>query len=179
VILNNALIRRYRYSLMRPRQLWVYITIYVSVVALILFINYTAYKYQEILSQYTSFFTSVCYQFLVFQTLLLCLVGARNSGAAIKEEVIGKSYDFFRMLPISAGRKTVGILVGKNLVVILLGAVNFVLIIIFGLLGDVSGSLLKQGFFSLVSMAILANSLALLASINPKSQRKRGGLAAL
>jgi len=164
---------------MRPRQLWIYITIYVSIVALILFINYTAYKYQEIFSRYTNFFTSVCYQFLVFQTVLLCLVGARNSGSAIKEEVIGKSYDFFRMLPISAGRKTVGILVGKNLVVILLGAVNFALIIIFGLLGDVSGYLLKQGFFSLVSVAILANSLALLASINPKSQRKRGGLAAL
>jgi hypothetical protein len=176
VILNNPLIRRYRHSLMRPRQLWVYITIYVTVIGLLLLLNYAAYKQPDMLRVPVDFFESVCYQLLILQVLLLCAVGAYNSGSAIRDEITGKSYDFFRMLPLSAGKKATGILVGKNLVVLLFGLVDFALLIIFGRLGEVSAPLLQQASFALVSVAVLTNSVALLSSISPASQKKKSGM---
>ncbi len=177
MILNNPLIRRYRYSLMRPRQLWIYITIYIAIISLILFINYTAYQYQEWFGNQARFFKVVCYQFLILQVVFLCLLAASNSGSAIRDEITGKSYDFFRILPISAGKKAVGILVGKNLVLLLLSGVNFLLLIIFGILGQVSGVFLGQSFLALLSVALLANSLALLSSIKPVSIKKKNHIA--
>ncbi|NQT04107.1 MAG: hypothetical protein HQ580_18920, partial [Planctomycetes bacterium] len=177
MILNNPLIRRYRYSLMRPRQFWIYITIYIAVITLLLFINYTAYQYREWFGNQERFLRGICYQFLILQIAILCLMAAANSGSAIRDEVSGKSYDFFRMLPISAGKKAVGILVGKNLVVLLLAAINFLLIIIFGILGHVSAVLLKQTFLALISVALLTNSVALLSSIKPVSTKKKNYIA--
>ena len=164
---------------MRPRQLWVYVTIYITLIGLLLFLNYAAYKHPGIPYISVDFYGSVCYQLVILQVLLLCLLGAYNSGSAIRDEVTGKSYDFFRMLPISAARKAVGILVGKNLVVLLFAAINFLLLAVFARLGQVNASLLQQTVFALISLAILANSVALLASINPTSQRKKGGIATL
>jgi hypothetical protein len=158
---------------MRPRQLWIYITIYIAVIALILFVNYTAYQYQEWFGNQTRFFKGICYQFMILQVIVLCILGMVSSSSAIKDEVTGKSYDFFRMLPISAGRKAVGILVGKNLVVLLLAGINFLLLIIFGILGQVRGVFLGQISLALVSVAILSNSVALLSSINPASAKKK------
>ncbi len=173
MILNNPLIRRYRYSLMRPRQFWISFTIYIGIIALILFINYTAYQYRELFGARTLFLKGVYYQFVVLQLIVLCILGAINSSSAIKEEVTGKSYDFFRMLPLSAGKKAVGILVGKNLVVLLVAAVNFILLIILGKLGRLDTTLLGHYFLALISLAIFTNSIALLSSINPVSTKKK------
>lgn len=179
MILNNPLIRRYRYSLMRPRQLWIYITIYIAVIALILFVNYTAYQYQEWFGNQIRFFKGVYYQFLILQIIVLCILAMINSSSAIKDEVTGKSYDFFRMLPISAGKKAAGILIGKNLVVLLLAGVNFLLLIILGMLGRMNGVLLGQYFLALISVAVLTNSVALLSSINPVRAKKKNHIVTL
>ena len=179
MIINNPLIRRYRYSLMRPRQLWIYITIYVSIIVLLLYINYTAYKYQEMYSNITRFYRGICYQFLILQALILWIWGAYNSGSAITNEITGNSYDFFRMLPVSAGKKAVGILVGKNLIVLLLTAITFILIIIFGSLSKETASWLGQTFLTLVSVAILINTVALLSSIRPVSKKKKSNIATI
>lgn len=162
---------------MRPKQLWVYISIYATLVGLLVFLNYAAYKHPGILEVPVDFFASVCYQLMILQVALLCVVGAYNSGSAIRDEITGKSYDFFRMLPISAGKKAVGILVGKNLVVLLFAAVTFVLIAVFGNLGKVDAVLLQRTVFALISLAILVNSVALLASIRPNNQKKRSSVA--
>jgi hypothetical protein len=158
---------------MRPRQLWIYITIYIAVIALIVFVNYTAYQYQEWFGNQTRFFKGLYYQFLVLQVIVLCILAMINSSSAIKDEVTGKSYDFFRMLPISAGKKATGILVGKNLVVLLLAGVNFLLLIILGMLGRMDGILLGRYFLAIISVAVLTNSVALLSSINPAKARKK------
>ena len=158
---------------MRPRQLWIYITIYIAIISLILFINYTAYQYREWLGNQERFFKGIFYQFLILQVIVLGILGMVNSSSAIKEEITGKSYDFFRMLPISAGKKAVGILVGKNLVVLLLAGVNFLLLIIFGILGRVSTAFVAQSFLALVSIAVLTNSIALLSSMNPSNVKKK------
>ena len=179
MILNNPLIRRYRYSLMRPRQLWIYITIYIAVIALIVFVNYTAYQYQEWFGNQTRFFKGLYYQFLILQVIVLCILAMINSSSAIKDEVTGKSYDFFRMLPISAGKKAAGILIGKNLIVLLLAGVNFLLLIILGMLGRMNGVLLGQYFLAVISVAVLTNSVALLSSINPLRARKKNHIVTL
>ncbi len=161
---------------MRPRQLWIYVTIYIAVLALIVFVNYTAYQYQEWFGNQTRFFKGLYYQFLVFQVIVLCILAMINSSSAIKEEVNGKSYDFFRMLPISAGKKAAGILVGKNLVVLLLAGVNFLILIILGMLGRMDGVLLGHYFLAVISVAVLTNSVALLSSINPAKARKKNNI---
>lgn len=161
---------------MRPRQLWIYITIYIAVIALIVFINYTAYQYQEWFGNQIRFFKGLYYQFLILQVIVLCILGMLNSSSAIKDEVTGKSYDFFRMLPISAGKKAAGILIGKNHVVLLLGGVNFLLLIILGMLGRMNGVLLGRYFLAVISVAVLTNSVALLSSINPAKARKRNNI---
>jgi len=164
---------------MRPRQLWIYITIYIAVIALIVFVNYTAYQYQEWFGNQTRFFKGLYYQFLILQVIVLCILAMINSSSAIKDEVTGKSYDFFRMLPISAGKKAAGILIGKNLIVLLLAGVNFLLLIILGMLGRMNGVLLGQYFLAVISVAVLTNSVALLSSINPLRARKKNHIVTL
>jgi len=179
MIFNNPLIRRYRYSLMRPRQLWVHLIIHISIIVLLLYVNYIAYEYQEIYKSTTKLFISICYQFLILQVVILWIWGAINSGSAITKEITGNSYDFLRMLPLSAGKKAVGILVGKNLIIMLLAVIDFILIIIFGKLGQESNSWLAQSLFFLLSVALLINSVALLSSIKFTIKKKKSNIATL
>lgn len=178
---NNPLVQRYRYSLMRPRQFWVYVIIYIAIVALLLFLNYTIYKihkYQSAFSTLTNFYKGLYVQFLFFQILVLWVWCSHNSGSALKDEVSAKTYDFFKMLPLPAHQKAVGILVGRNLVALLLAAVNCLFLLFFGLMGKLSGVLQAQVFLVLFSMTLLANSLVLLCSINPTKGKKKIGIVA-
>ncbi len=169
---NNPLIQRYRYSTMRPKQFWIYVTIYSCVVLLIVFLNYSGYKYQTFFKDIAEFYKSLYYQFLTFQIIILFLWGAYNSGSAIKEEILNKSFDFFRMLPLPAHKKALGILIGKNLVVILFGAINLALLIYFGSAGGINANLQGQIILTFISITILANSTSLLSSINPAKKSK-------
>ncbi len=171
-MLNNPLIQRYRYSALRPRQVWIYATIYISIIVLMLFINYTIYQYQNVFTNLDKFFRSVYYQLLTFQVIILWAWGFYNSGSAIKDEILEKSYDFFRMLPIPAWQKAIGILVGKNLIVLLLAGINFLLLHFFGLFGKVNVTLQIQILLLLVSITVLANSTALLSSIRAVPKKK-------
>ena len=173
---NNPLIQRYRYSILRPKQFWVYVSIYISIILLIVFINYTGYKYQTFFESITAFYESLYYQFLTFEVIILFLWSAYNSGSAIKEEILNKSFDFFRMLPLPAYKKALGILIGKNLVVFLFAAINLVLLIYFGLSGKVNINLQGQILLIFLSITILANTTALLASINPAKKKKSSSI---
>ena len=127
MLANNPLIRRYRYVLMRPRQFWIYMSIYLALLLMIFLINYSGYKNQVMYDSFIVLNKSLFFQFLVLQILVLCIWASFNSSSAIREEVTDKTYDFFRMLPIPARSKMAGILVGKNLVALLLAFVNFIL----------------------------------------------------
>ena len=173
---NNPLIQRYRYSTMRPKQFWVYVAIYISVILLIIFINYSGYKYQTFFKKITEFYASLYYQFLAFQAMMLVVWGAYNSGSAIKEEIANRSFDFFRMLPLPAHKKALGILIGKNLVVLLFAAINLILLVYFGFMGGISINLQLQALLLIISITILANSVSLLASINPAKKGRGSGV---
>ena len=154
-MVRNPIIQRYRYSTLRPKQLWIYVTIYISIILLIVFINYSAYKYQDSFEDITEFYKSLFYQFLAFQVIILFVWSAYNSGSAIKEEILNKSFDFFRMLPLPAHKKAFGILIGKNLVVLLFAAINLAFLIYFGLAGKISINLQGQILLILISITII------------------------
>jgi len=175
-MVNNPLIQRYRYSTLRPKQFWIYVTIYISIILLMVFINYSSYKYQTFFKDITKFYESLYYQFLTFQVIILFIWSTYNSGSAIKEEILNKSFDFFRMLPLPAHKKALGILIGKNLVVLLFGTINLVLLIYFGLAGAININLQGQILMILISITILVNSTSLLSSINPAQKSRSSGI---
>lgn len=176
---NNPLIERYRFSLMRPRQFWVYVTIYITVVLLLLLINASIYKYQHVFQSRDVLYKSIYYQFLAFQVLILWVWAAYNSGSAIRDELSDKSYDFFKMLPLSAHRKAAGILVGKNLVALLLAGISCLFLLLFGCLGNVNSYLQAQIFLLLISVMLFGNSLCLMLSINVNKKSKQPSIAGL
>jgi hypothetical protein len=178
LFVHNALLRRYRCSVLRPSQLWVYVTIYVAVIILILFVNYNIRQAKDDPIIYKKYYSALYYQFLALQTLLLLGWATINSRAAMRQEVFDKTYDFFRLLPLSAMQKTVGILVGKNLAVLLLAAVTFVLIVTFGILGRVSVSLQLQVILLMTAATLFANSAALLSSGAGLRKQARMSIAA-
>ena len=178
-MLKNPLIQRYRYSLLRPSHFLIYVTIYISVVVLLLFINYTIYKHQDTFRSPQELCRGIYFQFLTFQIIILWIWGAFSSASAVKEEITGKTYDFFRMLPLAAHKKTIGILIGKNLVVLLLAAINCLFLVLFGSMGALSVNLQIQVLFVLFSITILINSIALLSSINPAQKTKKTNVLAM
>ena len=175
-MVSNPLIQRYRYSTLRPKQFWIYVTIYISISLLIVLINYSGYKYQTFFKDITEFYKSLYYQFLTFQVIILFIWSAYNSSSVIKEEILNKSFDFFRMLPLPAHKKALGILIGKNLVVLLFAAINLVLLIYFGLAGEININLQAQILLILISTTIFANLISLLLSINPAKKSKSSGI---
>jgi MFS family permease len=162
---------------MRPRQFWVYMSIYIATLLLMFLINYSGYKTSEMYNTLSELFKSVFYQLLVMQIIVLWIWGTFNSGSAISEEVVDKTYDFFRLLPLTPKAKTIGILVGKNLIVLLVAACNFIFLIAAGIAADLNKMLLAQMMLTLVCGAILINSFTLLSSINPKGRRNKSGVA--
>ena len=172
---NNPLIERYRYSCLRMRQFLVYVTLYVVIITLMLSINYTLYKFQDVFGDIENFFRIIYYQFLAFQIIILWAWGSYNSGSAIRDEVLENTFDFFTMLPVVAYKKAIGILVGKNLVPLLFAAINCLFLVFFGITGKVNLVLQAQIFFTLVSATVLINSVALLASISSRPSKKKTG----
>lgn len=161
---------------MRPRQFWVYMSIYIATLLLMFLINYSGYETSEMYKTLPELFKSVFYQLLVIQIITLWIWGTFNSGSAIGEEVVDKTYDFFRLLPLTPRAKTIGILVGKNLIVLLMAGCNFILMVAMGVAADLNKMLLAQMILTLVCGAILTNSLTLLSSINPKGRRSKAGI---
>jgi hypothetical protein len=80
------------------------------------------------------------------------------------------------MLPLPAHKKAIGILVGKNLVVFLFGVINLAMLIYFGLAGGININLQGQIILTIISITILADSTALLTSINPTSKKNSSNI---
>ena len=80
-MLNNPLIQRYRYSVLRPSHLFIYVTIYISVVILLLFINYSIYGYQETFYVIQDLYRGLYYQFLALEIIVLWILGGFSSAS--------------------------------------------------------------------------------------------------
>lgn len=170
---NNPLIKRYRTSLLRPRQLWVYAIIYVSIVFLIFFVNFSRSSLGYRFESYDVIFRSIFYQIVISQIIILCFWSSYNSGSVISSEILRRSYDFFKLLPLSGIQKAVGILIGVNLISYSIAVINFLLLLIMGVLGKLSILLQIYTIFFLLALTVFSNSLTLLVSINPDVKKKR------
>jgi len=175
LILGNPLIRRYRYSLFRRSHLWVYLTIYTSVVLLLLFVNVSIRDLGGEAVAGGQFFRRLYHQFVMIEIVILWGWCTLNSKSALPDEVANKTYDFFRLLPLSALQKTLGILVGRNLLSLLFAVVTLGPMTLFGLLGGVDLPLQIQIVLVLLSIALCTNAVVLLSSsTSPKRQGKTG-----
>ena len=125
---NNPLIKRYRLSAMRPTQVAIYITIYTVILLLGGMISCKIFDTPHEL------FNGLYFQLIFIQAAFLIVWAPLNSSSAIRDEITSNSYDFFKMLPLSPLAKIVGILIGKNILVFILSAINFILMFIAGLL---------------------------------------------
>ncbi len=164
---------------MRPAQFWVYVGIYISVIAMMLLINYSTYSLQDTFENITDLYDSMYIQFLVIETFILLLWGAFNCGSAISTERTERTYDFFKMLPLPAYKKMLGILIGRNLVVLLLAVINLAFLVFFAIKGSTGTKLLMETLFALVSAGCLSNTVGLLSSLCSRGKSKGGRVAAV
>lgn len=173
---NNPLITRYQKSSMRPKQLLIFTSIYIVSLLMIGLINYSGLKYNQMYQSYQEMYKSIFGQLALMQFIVLWAWSSINSGSAIREEIMSNSYDFFRLLPLSAFKKATGIIIGKNIFVYMLAIINFVLLIISGTFGEISFNLQIQFYITMIAVAFLANSISLLVPIQPSKNKKNHGL---
>jgi hypothetical protein len=176
-MLKNPVIQRYRYCLLRPKQFWMNQVIYFGIVGLIILIN--ALIFFDSPKNGTKLFKSMYYQILTLEILILWFWASYNAASAIRDEVQRKTYDFFKLMPMSATRKAIGILVGTNLIALLFGAYNLLLLIIFGILGKLNVRLQFYIFFAILSIAILLNTISLLGSVRTEQKHAQTSAAGL
>lgn len=183
-MLNNPLINRYRCSSLRPKQFWVNLFVYGLVVGIILLVNCLSFEV-PLMSNLTDaavikkFFVTLAGQFFVFQIFIAWFWSGYNSGNAIKDEITGRTYDFFKMLPLTAFQKTTGILIGKNSVSSIFFMTNFVLLFFFAVKGGIAFQLQLQYLLFLICSTFLVNGIALLAATFYKVKSKTTSFVAL
>lgn len=162
----NPIIRRYRFSQLRPQQVWVFGSLYVCIVLLILFINSSIYRYGDgAYETLTELYKGLFVQLAILELFLLWLLCPANCSNVVSREIADKSFDFFRMLPVSAGQKAVGILAGRNLFCLLAAAINLGLCLVFGFAAELSTGLIVQMLAVLAALTVTLNLLALLFSV--------------
>ena len=66
---------------MRPAQFWVYVTLYVSTITLILLINYMLYIKQAAFESLVDLFSSLYTQLLIVEAMMLLIWSAFNSAS--------------------------------------------------------------------------------------------------
>ncbi len=175
---SNPLIERFRYSLMRPRQFWIYVGIYATVAILMLLITFSAFMEHSGLD-FDGFSSSLFTQFAMFQILILWIWASVNVGSAIRDEIRDKSYDFFKLLPLPPWKKAVGILIGKNLVAHLLGIITFVFIVPCALAASISPGSVLELIFLIVTFSLFFNLVALLATTQRRQATRHRSSSAL
>lgn len=175
-MMDNPLIQRYRASHLRLPSLVVYLCVYAVVVVLIAMMSIAAAPWPDI-SALRATLSFIFFYLAGIQVVLLWGWGAYNSAQTIRLEHERKSYDFFRLLPLSAREKAVGILIGRNLPVLVLVAVNSVLMLL-----TAPNQLLHGQMQCIIwSGAALLCTVALLSSCSPHipTVNRRGSSAGI
>lgn len=178
MIFQNPLIQRYRFSLLRPKQVGIYGFLYAAIVALIILLNYTVFTtFKPLIPALEKMpfnvYQVVYYQFLGLQVVILWFWASYNSGSAVTVEILRKSYIFFKLLPISALQKAFGVLLGSNLLAYALGILNFIPLLVLAVLGQMNAVLVGYSWITVLAVACFLNTLTLLLSINPDAKKHR------
>lgn len=177
-LLQNPLLQRYRFSLLRPRQVAIFGGLYGAVVFILLLLNYTIFSTFRPLLPFLdelpfNMWQIIYFQFFGLQVVILWLWASYNSGSALTVEILRKSYVFFKLLPLSALQKAFGVLIGTNLLAYTFAALNFVPLLIFAILGKMEIAVVSYSIMTLLAVACFLNTLTLLLSINPDARKHR------
>ncbi len=167
-MLSNPLIQRYRASHLGIGSIAVYLGIY-AVVVLLGGMSCAASADVGESGSFDKFSSFMFFLLAAIQVFLLWGFGTYNSAQAIRMEHERKSYDFFRMLPMTASEKALGIMIGRNLPILLLVAVNTILMLL------ISPDQLMHGQLQCIiwTGAAALSTLALLSSCRPHTARAR------
>lgn len=173
IIQWNALAGRYAFSQLRPRNLGIAIGIYgctVIVMAMVLSVV-GSLPWRETRFDFKAFYGGL----LVLQVILLWGLCMYLSSSIVSDEIAEKSIDFFRLLPVTPHERIIGLLVGRNLLLLLLGLINGVLVFFSGLLGGVSIFTLAQTGLLIVAGSCALMLAGLLSSVAQVKKRSRLG----
>ena len=171
---DNPLIERYRHSSLRPRHVWIYVSIYVLTVFLIVSVN-TMHAARARQFDLTGLAEALFGQLMLIEIGILWAWMAINSGTAIRNEIREGSHDFLRLVPVTSAKKVIGITIGRNLLALILGTLNGVFLLILGLTGGIDIWVQAEMLLSLVSGAVLISLLALMASTQATKKNPSGG----
>ena len=167
----NPLIERYRLGLRSP-QFWLYSGLYIVVLGIIISTNLALYYYQHVFDDFTGICRSLYFQLLVVLGIILYGWTAYNSGSTLSGDVSRKTYDFFRLLPLPATQKAVGIVIGRNLAPLLFAGATCVFLLVFGHFGEIKRALCGQTLFVVFVTSTLLNLTLLLGSSQPHKGRR-------
>ena len=120
---DNPIFLRYARTQFRSRNLWSSLAIYGAAVLVIALVSLAPCEFTSSYSIHEAA-RRAFRLLLVLECFILLLWAPYRSGATLRNEIAARSYDFFRMLPLSARDKTLGIVVGRNLLPILLALVT-------------------------------------------------------
>lgn len=169
---DNPLIERYRFSSLRPKQCWVYGFIFTTIILIMMMVNLAMYIEHGTYDTAAELYTGLYYQFFALLFLILCVFSSTSTSGALREEFAERSYDFFRMLPLPAHYKAVGIMLGRNLLNLIMAALLAIMTTFVGVAGGVSPGLILQMLFCVLALALFFNCMSLFSAINPN--RKTG-----
>jgi hypothetical protein len=175
----NPIIRRYGFSQLRGQQISIFGSVYAAIALLILFTNISVYRFETGYETLTDLYAGLFVQFAVIEMLLLWLVMPFNTSNVVSREIGDKSFDFFRMLPLSASQKASGILVGRNLLSLVIAMVNLAICVTLGLLGGISTAMVMQMLAVLVAITMALSLIGLLSSIITYRKSKATGMPIL
>lgn len=162
---GNPIIRRYRFSQLRAQQISIFGSVYAAIVLLILFVNISVYRYGDGYESLTDLYKGLFIQFTIMELLLLWLVIPASTSNVVAREINDKSFDFFRMLPLSAAQKAWGILIGRNIFSLIIAAVNLGVCLILSVLVGFKTELIIQMVVLLLAVSAAVCMFGLLMSV--------------
>ena len=158
----NPLAGRYAFTQLRPLNVGVSVFVYLCAVVMIVLLNFLGHRgsHRPVDKLVQDLFASI----VALQILMLWVIGLYTSGSIVREAMLDKSIDFLRLLPISPHSRITGMLVGRNLMLLVLSIVNGLLALALGLAGRVPlttlldvGALIVVGATALMLLAVLVS----------------------
>lgn len=177
ILMWNPLAGRYAFTQLRPLNAGVSAFTYACALVMIVLLNLVGYRplHRPMENVLRDLYAST----VAFQILLLWVVGVYNSGSVVREAMLEKSLDFLRLLPISPHARIVGMLVGRNLMLLALATVNGLLAFALGLAGHVPMTTLLDVGALVATGAVALMLLTILVSGAESNRRRQSGPVAL
>jgi len=168
--IDNPIFQRHVRAQFRAHQLWITMAIYGAALLVIALVCLAPSELTNAAS-IRSAARRACRLFLTLESFVLLLWAPYRSGTALRHEIAARSYDFFRMLPLSAREKTLGIVLGRNLLPFLLALFTLLLLAIAARFAGLSLFFLAQWLAAIAALSALFCFAMLMVSTGQMERR--------